>query len=79
MSRTYMEGLKRVIEARHGGTATFSESASVHEQHAGETVWDGFVHVFDLADHPTAHRAYAWSRKLAYDSRRFFAVLDREA
>jgi hypothetical protein len=36
----------------------------------------GVVHVFDLAGHPTATRAYAWSSPIeGSDKRRFFAVL----
>jgi len=41
----------------------------------GQTVWDGTVHVFDLAGHPKATRAYAWSYELPDGKRRFFAVL----
>ena len=33
----------------------------VHEQFQGKTVWEGEVEVFDLHDHPTANRIYAWS------------------
>jgi hypothetical protein len=34
------------------------------------------VHVFDLDDHPSATRAYAWSSPIeGSDKRRFFAVL----
>jgi hypothetical protein len=37
------------------------DALPVKEVHAGQTVWEGFVHVFDLDDHPSATRAYAWS------------------
>jgi hypothetical protein len=41
-----------------------------------QLVWDGTVHVFDLAGHPKANRAYAWSHSLdGGPKRRFFAVL----
>jgi hypothetical protein len=33
----------------------------VREEYHGQTVWEGVVHVFDLASHPTATGAYAWS------------------
>ena len=49
------------MESQHGGTATFVQAVPVHEVFEGKTVWDGVVHVFDLAGHPTANRAYAWS------------------
>jgi hypothetical protein len=67
--------LKKAIESQHGGTATFVQSVPIHEEHNGETVWNGAVAVFDLAGHPTAKRAYAWSYELAGGRRRFFAVL----
>jgi hypothetical protein len=41
--------LKRAVEAQHGGTATFAQSVPVRETFKGETVWEGIVHVFDLA------------------------------
>jgi hypothetical protein len=42
----------------------------------GKPVWEGVVHVFDLAGHPTATRAYAWSSPIEESTkRRFFAAL----
>jgi hypothetical protein len=42
----------------------------------GKPVWEGVVHVFDLAGHPSATRAYAWSSPIDRSAkRRFFAVL----
>lgn len=42
-------------------------------------MWEGVVHVFDLAGHPTATRAYAWSSPIEGSTkRRFFAVLHTE-
>jgi hypothetical protein len=68
--------LKRAVESQHGGTATYVQSVPIHEEHNGETVWDGTVAVFELADSPTgAKRAYAWSHDLPDGKRRFFAVL----
>jgi hypothetical protein len=68
--------LKQAIESQHGGTATLAQSVPVKETHAGAVVWEGVVHVFDLAGHPTASRAYAWSSPIeGSDKRRFFAVL----
>jgi hypothetical protein len=58
------------------GTATLAQSVPVKETHAGAVVWEGIVHVFDLAGHPTASRAYAWSSPIeGTHKRRFFAVL----
>ncbi len=68
--------LKMVVESQHGGMATLAQSVPVKETHAGQTVWEGVVHVFDLAGHPMATRAYAWSSPIeGSDKRRFFAVL----
>ena len=33
----------------------------VIEQFGGRVVWEGEVLVFDLHDHPTARKCYAWS------------------
>lgn len=71
-----LDQLQKVVESQHGGTATLVQSVPVKETHAGAVVWEGVVHVFDLAGHPTASRAYAWSSPIeGSDKRRFFAVL----
>jgi hypothetical protein len=68
--------LREAVERMHGGTATFAQSVPVQETYEGKTVWEGMVHVFDLAGHPTATRAYAWSSPIeGSKKRRFFAVL----
>lgn len=68
--------LKHVIESQHGGKAAFAQSVPVRETFEGKPVWEGVVHVFDLADNPKATRAYAWSSPIeGSDKRRFFAVL----
>jgi hypothetical protein len=68
--------LKEAIESQHGGTATLAQSVPVLETFEGQTVWEGVVHVFRLADHPKATRAYAWSSPIEGSTkRRFFAVL----
>jgi|SRR3954471_14638636 hypothetical protein len=68
--------LKQAVESQHGGKATFVQAVPVKEEHDGQTVWDGTVHVFDLAHHPDgAFRAYAWSYEMDDGKRRFFAVL----
>lgn len=68
--------LAGAIEGQHGGSATFVQSVPIRETHNGQTVWEGVIHVFDLAGHPKATRAYAWSSPIeGSDKRRFFAVL----
>lgn len=45
----------------------------VHERFRGQTVWQGVVEVFDLADHPKAKRCYGWS----YDEpEQFITILE---
>jgi len=44
--------------------------------HHGQTVWEGVVQVFNLIDHPTAKKCYAWSYVVDdTEKRRFFAIL----
>jgi hypothetical protein len=67
--------LKQAVESMHGGTATLAQSVPVRETFDGKTVWEGVVHVFDMAGH-SATRAYAWSSPIEGSiKRRFFAVL----
>jgi hypothetical protein len=76
MSKTDAAELKKAIESQHGATATLAQSVPIRETFEGQPVWEGIVHVFDLAGHPKATRAYAWSSPIeGSDRRRFFAVL----
>jgi len=71
--------LRRAIERLHGGTATIAQSVPVRETFQGQVVWEGVVHVFDLAGHPTATRAYAWPFPAeGSDELRIVAVLHTE-
>jgi hypothetical protein len=68
--------LKQAVESQHGGAATLAQSVPVKKTHADAVVWEGVFHVFDLKDHPTASKTYAWSSPIeGSDKRRFFAVL----
>jgi hypothetical protein len=76
MAEIEADQLKKTVENMHGGTATLAQAVPVRETFEGKTVWEGVVHVFDLAGHPTATRAYAWSSPIEGSTkRRFFAVL----
>jgi hypothetical protein len=76
MSAPEKGALRDAVQKMHGGTATLVQSVPVSETFHGATVWEGVVHVFDLADNPKATRAYAWSSPIeGSDKRRFFAVL----
>jgi hypothetical protein len=68
--------LKQAIEGMHGRIARLAQSVPVRETFQGKTIWEGVVHVFDPAGHPTAIRAYAWSSPIeGSEKRRFFAGL----
>jgi hypothetical protein len=68
--------LKETVERMHGGKASLAQSVPVKEAFQGAMVWEGVVHVFDLAHNPKATRAYAWSSPIEGSTkRRFFAVL----
>jgi len=56
-----IEELQDVIRRLHGSESTHVETVPVVETFNGQTVWEGEVEVFDLLDHPTASRIYAWS------------------
>jgi hypothetical protein len=52
MSSGSSDELGKAIEQQHGGAARFVQSVPVHETFQGQTVWEGIVHVFDLAGNP---------------------------
>ena len=71
-----MERLKKAILDLHGCDSAWIEAVPVTETFEGQTVWDGIVQVFDLINHPTASRCYAWSHAVEdSENRRFVAVL----
>ena len=45
----------------HGCESTWIESVLATETFEGQTLWDGTIEVFELIDHPTSTRCYAWS------------------
>jgi len=67
--------LRHAVERQPGGVARFVGVEPVSETSEGRPVWQDLVHVFDLAGHPTATRAYAWSSPIEGSTmRRFYAV-----
>ena len=58
---TYIDELRTVIRRLHGVESKHIESVPVKETFQGKTVWDGVVEVFELIDHPTTMRLYAWA------------------
>lgn len=76
MGNVATDQLKRVIESRLGGVASFARSTRVAPANRPASEWDGMVHLFDLKDHPHAKRAYAWSSPIRGGAKpRYFAVL----
>jgi hypothetical protein len=73
---TSAEVLQEAVERIHHCQARLIEVVPVSETFQGRPVWQGIVHVFELTEHPTATRCYAWSSPIGEsDKRRFFAVL----
>ena len=56
----YIEELQDVIRKLHGVEAEHINTIPVKEVFRGETVWSGFVEMFELKGHPTAQHVYAW-------------------
>ena len=72
------ERLHRAIRDLHGCDSRWIEAVPVTETFEGQTIWDGVVQVFDLIDHPTATRAYAWSHLWDHKTRIAAGLPDRE-
>jgi hypothetical protein len=73
---TTAKDLQIAVEHMHSCRAHLVEIVPVSETFQGRPVWQGIVHIFEIAGHPTATRCYAWSSPLeGSDKRRFFAVL----
>ena len=60
MNEIPLESYIEAIRATHGCESLLRDKATVREEFEGETVWEGEVLIFDLIDHPTATRCYAW-------------------
>ena len=50
----------RAIKQTHGAEAELVYRVRIDESWEGEPVWEGVVLVFDLLDHSSATRCYAW-------------------
>ena len=57
-----IERIKNAVEKREGCRAKHIESLRVQEKWIDEIAWDGVVETFDLLNHPTTKRVYAWER-----------------
>ena len=76
MGEISTDQLKKAVESRHGGKATFVQSVPVHERQGDHTIWSGQVSVFDLRLSTSgAFRAYAWWRELPDGEPQLFTIL----
>jgi hypothetical protein len=67
-----------MVEHLHNCGAVHCATVPVHEVFRGQTVWKGYVEVFDLTGHPKAKRAYGWSHADGKDDldEKFVTVLE---
>ena len=70
-----IERIKNAVEQRERCRAKHVQSLRVKQNWIEDTVWDGVVETFDLHDHPTANRAYAWERWEPGEEPRYVIVL----
>jgi hypothetical protein len=57
-----IDNLQLLIERHAKCRATHVESAVIKERYDNRVIWEGVVETFQIEDHPTAKRAYAWVR-----------------
>jgi hypothetical protein len=68
--------IERAILNLHKCSVVWIESAQIKETFGDQTVWEGVVEVFDLVDHPSAKKCYAWSyEQEGTKKRKYVAVL----
>ncbi len=60
MDELPISSFKRAIRATQGALSRLIERVRVVEEFEGQPVWEGEVLVFELLNHPTAPRCYAW-------------------
>jgi len=73
----YIELLAKAIETKHRCKPVHLESVPVTEVANGQTIWTGMVQVFELTDHPTAKRCFAWIEVPTNFQRQFVMVLQK--
>lgn len=60
--RERIDRIQKALESKEGCRSTHVRSLLVKENFEGKMIWEGVVEIFDLHNHPTAKRAYAWER-----------------
>lgn len=61
MNELPLPTFQAAILATHGAHSRQIDRVRVEETFEGQPVWNGEVLIFELLDHPTATRCYAWS------------------
>jgi hypothetical protein len=74
----YTAKLKDAILRLHGCESEYAGREKVIETFQGETVWSGYVEIFNIRGHPKAKRCYAWSHSTGKNDKgeRFVVVLE---
>ena len=75
MSGTSIAALQQAILDKYGCDSVWVESVPVKGTSRGRVDWDGVVEVFDLIDHPSAPRCYAWTHEDTESDVRVVAIL----
>jgi hypothetical protein len=75
----YLEALEAAILIKHKCKPTHRETVFIREEtEEKETVWEGYVDVFDLAGHKEAKKCYAWQHTDGKGGLKIFAVLESQ-
>lgn len=77
MSDPYIECLTEAVTAMHGCDCSHLETAHVHEMMDAKTIWEGYIEVFTLKDHPEASKAFAWGFKDDAGEIQYIAVINK--
>ena len=72
------KSIAKAIRALHGCDSLWIKSIPEKEIFKGQTVWEGIVQVFELIDHPTAKKCYAWSHLVDESGKRKFIAVFHE-
>ena len=77
-NQEHIERVRLTVEHLHNCLAIHRATVPVHEVFRGQTVWKGYVEVFDISGHPKANRAYGWSHADGKDdlNEKFVTVLE---
>ncbi|MFO0938681.1 MAG: hypothetical protein U0798_19435 [Gemmataceae bacterium] len=69
------ESLQAAIWTIHACESSHYESVPITEREENTVVWQGVVEVFQLKNHPTAKRCYAWKQTTPTGGNHFVAIL----